>query len=82
MRLTNLFKSKDNKLKAAFRAIKADMDFMDHSHNALKDSTNEWIIFLDQENRDLKARVRELEKKLDNLNDSLDEQELSVLRTI
>lgn len=82
MKLLNLFKSKDKRLKAAFRAIKADIDFLDESHNALKESANEWIIFLDHENRELKAKVLELEKKLENLQDSIEERKLSVLRGI
>lgn len=82
MRLTRLFRNKDNRLKQAFRAVKADMDFMDENHKSLKDSTNEWIIFLDQENRDLKMMVMELEKRLESLQDNLEEKEISVLRTV
>ncbi|MBU2561215.1 MAG: hypothetical protein KKD17_02875 [Nanoarchaeota archaeon] len=70
----------DKKLKLAFRTIKTDMELIQENHNALKGSVNEWVIFLDQENRDLKMRVRELEKKLDALENSLDEKELAMLR--
>ena len=82
MKLTNLFKSKDNRLKNAFRTIKTDMDFINENHDALKNSTNEWIMFLNQDNQDLKERVQELEKKLDLLDHAFDEQRLSVLRSI
>ncbi|MBN1543914.1 hypothetical protein JW898_00450 [Candidatus Woesearchaeota archaeon] len=72
----------DRKLKMAFAAVKTDMDVLEEKNGALKSSVNEWVIFLDQENRDLKMRVRELEKKLDVIEDSFDEKELTMLRSI
>ncbi len=46
-----------SKIKRSFRRVKKDMD-------ALKHNTTEWIIFLNAENQELKARVEYLEKKL------------------
>ena len=67
-----------NKLKKAFQAVKYDMESMEENHNALKQSVNEWIVFLDEENRQLKSRVIYLENKVDDL----EEEKLSVLRNI
>ena len=72
----------DRKVRTAFRAVKNDMDILDENHVALKDCVNEWVIFLDHENRDLRARVRDLEKRLALLQDSVEESRLTVLREI
>jgi len=74
--------SDDKRLKAAFVAIKTDMESSAEKHEELKQSVNDWIVFLDKENRDLKMRVRDLEKKFETLEDNLDERKLSVLRTV
>jgi hypothetical protein len=74
--------SDERRLKAAFAAIKTDMESSAENHEELKQSVNDWIVFLDKENRDLKMRVRDLERKLEAFGDSLDEKELSVLRTV
>ncbi|MBW2997614.1 hypothetical protein KY349_04705 [Candidatus Woesearchaeota archaeon] len=81
MKLKNLF-NKDKRLKAAFRAVKTDKDILEEQLNALKDSTNEWIMFLDQENRHLKMRLKDTEKKLNSADNLFEEEQLSVLRTI
>ena len=47
-----------------------------------KESANEWIMFLDQENRDLKMRLMEAEKKLETVENALDEERLSILRAV
>lgn len=81
--LRNLFK--DNRLNAAFAAVKFDMDNLEDNHNALKMSTNDWIVFLDDENQHLKMRVRELERKMESMENkrlARNEDELSVLRTL
>lgn len=78
--IRNLFQNQ--RLKAAFAAVKTDMDVLDEKNEALKGSVNEWVVFLDQENRALKQRVRDLEKKLDSFEDHIDERELSVLRSM
>ena len=70
----------DKKLKIAFKAIKTDMELIQENHESLKGSTNEWIVFLDQENRQLKMRVKELEKRLDGIQDAKEEEELAVMR--
>jgi hypothetical protein len=70
----------DKKLKIAFKAIKTDMELIQENHESLKGSTNEWIVFLDQENRALKMRVKELEKRLDGIQDAKEEEELAVMR--
>jgi hypothetical protein len=75
-RFNKLFRS--HKLKRAFQAVRFDMDALESENKALKLSTNEWVIFLDQENRFLHARINDLEKKLD----SLEDEKLTVLRNI
>jgi vacuolar-type H+-ATPase subunit I/STV1 len=84
MNMINKVKSlfADKKLKTAFKAIKTDMELIQENHESLKGSTNEWVIFLDQENRTLKTRVRELEKKLDAVQDEKEEAELAVMRQL
>lgn len=75
-RFNRLFRNQ--KLKKAFRAVKFDMDTIESEHKALKLSTNEWVVFLDQENRYLQAKIRELERKID----SFEEEKLSILRSV
>jgi uncharacterized protein YlxW (UPF0749 family) len=84
MNMINKVKSlfADKKLKTAFKAIKTDMELIQENHESLKGSTNEWVIFLDQENRTLKTRVRALEKKLDAVQDEKEEAELAVMRQL
>ena len=77
-----LFKSKDKRLKAAFKAVKTDMDLLEENDKTLKDSVNEWVMFLDQENRALKIRTKELEKRLDMISNALNEEQLSVLKSV
>ena len=72
----------DKKLKIAFKAIKTDMELIQENHESLKGSTNEWIVFLDQENRALKMRVKELEKRLDGIQDAKEEAELTIMRSV
>jgi len=72
----------DKKLKLAFKAIKTDMELIQENHDSLKGSTNEWIVFLDQENRQLKMRVKELEKRLDAIQDAREEAELTIMRSV
>jgi hypothetical protein len=74
--------SDEKHMKAAFHAVKVDMDSQAENHEELKKSVNEWVIFLDKENRDLKMRVQELEKKLETLEGNLEEKKLSVLRAV
>ena len=78
--IKQLFKNK--KLAKAFQAVKFDMEFLEEKHHSLKMSTDEWIMFLDQENRYLKMRVKSLEKKLDGLEDNYYDKKLSVLKTV
>ena len=49
-----------NGVKRAFRRVKRDF-------SGLKSSLNEWVVYLDSSNRDLRIRVHELEKKLAEL---------------
>jgi hypothetical protein len=49
-----------NKIKIAFKRVKND--FL-----ALKGSVNEWVLYLDSSNRDLKMRVVQLERRLAEL---------------
>ena len=77
--------SDNDKLKAAFHAIKVDMELMDENHDSLKKSTNDWIIFLDAENRALKSQVLELENRLEMLESisaKTAEQKLEVIRSV
>ena len=82
--IKNIFANR--RLKAAFAAVKFDMDTREENHNALKGSTNDWIVFLDEENRYLKMRIKELERKLDRMQHKpaqrTEERELEVLRTL
>ena len=89
MNIKNIFRNQ--RLKAAFAAVKFDMDSIEAEQSALKASTNDWIMFLDHENRYLKSRVRELENRLDSMQHRMgsrrssvqhEEEELSVLRTL
>ena len=82
--IRNIFK--DKRLAAAFSAVKFDMDNLEENQTALKMSTNDWIVFLDEENRYLKTRIKDLERKVDSMQyrptKRSEEHELAVLRTI
>jgi hypothetical protein len=73
---------KERRMKAAFHAVKVDMDLIAGKSDELKQSVNDWIIFLDKENRDLKMRVRELEKRLESFEDASDEHRLAILKSV
>jgi predicted nucleic acid-binding Zn-ribbon protein len=77
----NIF-NKNKELKKAFRAIKYDVKTVENRQNTLKSSMSDWIVFLDHENRDLKQRIRTLEKKIALFEDCVDEEKLTVLRQI
>jgi len=81
MKIKNLF-NKEARLKSAFKAVQIDMDCIDMRQEAFKDSANEWIIQLDQENRTLKARVAQIERRLSSTNDTVSEMNIEVLREI
>lgn len=74
--------SKDSKLKSAFRAVKIDMDLLNEKSDSLKLSTHEWTLFLHHENQELKRRVRDLERKTQMLERSVDHEKMAVLREI
>jgi hypothetical protein len=74
--------NKDLKLKSAFRAVKIDMDLLGEKNDALKQSTNDWIVFLHRENQELKQRVEDLEKKSRLLENAVDHKRLSMLREL
>jgi len=57
--------NRESRLKAAFSAISSDMKDLKVKQDALRMSVDEWIMFLNRENQDLKARVRELEAKIE-----------------
>ncbi len=82
--IRNIFK--DKRLATAFAAVKFDMDVINENHDSLKMSTNDWIVFLDEENRHLKMRLKDLERKVDSMQSKRpkksEEQELTVLRTL
>ncbi len=78
--IRNIFQNK--RLKAAFQAVRYDMESIEENHAALKDSVNEWVIFLDEENRDLKRRVRELERKLDSMEIRREDDQLAFLKSM
>lgn len=64
------------KVKKAFKRAKKDIE-------ALKESVNEWILFLNGEQRDLKMRVIELEKRLNRLEmNKLESENLGELREL
>ena len=73
---------RDSRLKSAFRAVKIDMDLMNEKNDALKLSTHEWTMFLNHENQELRKRVRELERKTQLLERSVDREKMSILREI
>jgi len=72
----------NKKLKSAFRAVKADMDELDCNQDSLKNSVNDWVIFLDRENRQLKMRVKHLENRLSTTESIAEERKLKILREI
>ncbi len=81
MRMKQLL-SKEQRLKAAFGAIHADMRDLQHDHKSLKLSTNDWIVYLDNQNRQLKQRVLELEEKMASMSASVDSNRLSMLKEL
>ena len=74
--------SKESKLKSAFRAVRIDMDLLNEKNDSLKQSTNDWTLFLNHENQELKKRVRELERKLAVVERSVDHEKMSILREV
>jgi hypothetical protein len=73
---------KESRLKSAFRAVKFDIDLMSEKHDTLKQSANDWILFLHHENHDLRTRVKDLERKMAVIESALDHEKMSVLREV
>lgn len=91
--LNKLFrKDREARLKAAFSAIRHDLKGLEYEgkaldahQEALKQSTNEWVIYLDRENQILRERVAHLERKMDSLSSKKSrkaEDSLSVLEFV
>jgi hypothetical protein len=74
--------SKESRLKSAFRAVRIDMDLLNEKNDTLKQSANDWIVFLSHENQELKTRVKELERKLSVVERSVDHEKMAILREI
>ncbi len=73
---------REARLKSAFEAVHNDMRDLENNHLALKRSADEWIVYLDQENRLLKQKVQELESRLDKMSRSVEKNQLSVLERL
>jgi len=65
-----------DRMKSAFKAVHRDMQSLYVEHEELKGSTNEWVMYLDRENRMLKAKILELENKLQ----CAEEEKISTLK--
>ena len=66
--------SNDKKLKIAFKKVKKDFAVLKHSLNG-------WVLFLNGNQRELKVRVNELERRLARLEVKSDNS-VDVLRTV
>ncbi|MEA2038052.1 MAG: hypothetical protein U9O94_11195 [Nanoarchaeota archaeon] len=51
-------------VKNSFKKVKADFD-------SLKESTNEWVVFLDNKNNDAEKRLEKMEDKIERLEETL-----------
>ncbi|MFH1063687.1 MAG: hypothetical protein V1729_01255 [Candidatus Woesearchaeota archaeon] len=80
MKMIKDFFGNEAKLKNAFMAVKADMDCLEMTQDVFKDSANEWIMHLDMENKALKARLEQLEQKMDTRVERVLESNIEVLR--
>jgi|GEM_PF-2798852 len=80
MEILDMFKTMidETSIKTAFRNIKQDITVLNDSHDELKASANEWIMFLDRENRELKARLFEIEGRLSLLEENAERKEVKV----
>ncbi|MBU0461916.1 MAG: hypothetical protein KJ574_05000 [Nanoarchaeota archaeon] len=65
----------DKDVKKGFRSVKKDM-------SATKDSLNEWIIFLNENQREMKMRIWQLERKIEQLESRFDEKDIEALRFV
>ena len=53
-----------SKIKQSFRNVKGDLSSIRAEINVFKASANDWIMYLDTENKQLKVRVIELEAQV------------------
>jgi len=60
-------------VKNSFRKLKRDI-------SALKENLGEWIMFLDTNQKDLQARVKELERKIKYMERTKYNERLELLR--
>jgi hypothetical protein len=51
-------------IKSSFKRIGHNLDDLKVDHDALKISANEWIIYLERQNKELAERVKILEKRV------------------
>lgn len=59
-----MFGNKSTKIKAAFGKVKQDINAVNSNINAVKANTNDWIIYLNAENKDLHVKIIQLEAQL------------------
>lgn len=60
-----LFDNTKIKVRRAFRNVKKDMSNLRQDHSNLKRSTNEWIIYLERNQKLLEQRMGYLERLLE-----------------
>ena len=65
----------EKNVSKAFRKVGRDF-------TALKSNLNEWVLFLNGNQRELKMRVIELERRLERVESRLESREIEVLRRI
>jgi len=65
----------EKNVSKAFRKVGRDF-------KSLKSNLNEWVLFLNGNQRELKMKVMELERRLERIESRLETREIEVLRRI
>ncbi len=65
----NMFDNKDSQIKTAFNKVKNDMGVLNTNMQAIKANTNEWVMYLNAENKELQIKVIQLEARLKAIQD-------------
>lgn len=64
-----MFKNKNTKIKVAFSAVKQDISTLNTNVQAIKSNTNDWIMYLNAENKNLQVKVIQLEAQIKAMQD-------------
>ncbi|MBI3033161.1 hypothetical protein HYY69_06815 [Candidatus Woesearchaeota archaeon] len=66
-----MFDNKNSQIKHAFNKVKSDISGLNANMQAIKANSNDWIMYLNAENKQLQVKVIQLETRLKLLEETI-----------